>query len=297
MAVLAGSLARPWPARAASPFRLHYVLASAMYGTAPLSNILPEVHKVGASHIDIWPAPHGNQREQIDAMGIDAFGSLLEEHNVKLGVLSSYRSGPFGLKSEMVLAQKLGAEDVVLVCASRGPHDLAGPALREAVRQFVEQMKPHADAAAQAQCTVAIENHSHALIHTPDSMNWFAEFTTAMPSLGLAFAPHHLEQDAAIQAKLINELGPAVKFFYAQQHGKGSRTKMSKEDELLQMPGRGPLDFCPLVAALRETGYKGLSEIFMHPYPRGLPVLETTGRITAEINRSRAYLQQCLQDR
>ena len=32
----------------------------------------------------------------------------------------------------------------------------------------------------------------------------------------------------------------------------------------------------------------------MHPVPRGIPILEPTGAVTAEINRSRDYLQQCL---
>ena len=60
------------------------------------------------------------------------------------------------------------------------------------------------------------------------------------------------------------------------------------------MPGRGNLDFTPLVAGLKATGYKGFTEIFMHPVPRGIPILETTSEVTAEINRSREYLEGIL---
>jgi hypothetical protein len=33
----------------------------------------------------------------------------------------------------------------------------------------------------------------------------------------------------------------------------------------------------------------------MHPFPRGLPILDTTAAVTAEVNRARDYLRQCLE--
>ena len=50
-------------------FKLNYILSSSMYGTLPLSTILPEEAKSGADIIDIWPRVHGNQREQMEKMG------------------------------------------------------------------------------------------------------------------------------------------------------------------------------------------------------------------------------------
>ena len=82
--------------------------------------------------------------------------------------------------------------------------------------------------------------------------------------------------------------------FYAWQHGMGCMKKLPKEQELLQMPGRGKLDFAPLMEALAKSKYSGWIEIFMHPVPRGIPILETTEKVTAEINRSRDYLSKCL---
>ena len=82
--------------------------------------------------------------------------------------------------------------------------------------------------------------------------------------------------------------------FYAWQHGHGCAKKLPKEEELLQRPGRGELDFQPIVEALREIDYKGWTEIFMHPVPRGIPILATTAKCSEEINRSRKHLEGLL---
>ena len=41
-----------------TPFKLSYILASCMYGTMPLVEIVSEVPKIGSQHIDIWPRVH-----------------------------------------------------------------------------------------------------------------------------------------------------------------------------------------------------------------------------------------------
>lgn len=281
-------------AKAQAQYKLNYICSSAMYGTMKLSEILPEVRKAGARTIDLWPKPHGSQYEQVVAMKPQRFAQLLDEHNVGLGGIACYRFGALKLQPQMELAKALGGKDVALVCTGVGPRGAKGDELKQAVARFVHQLKPHHDQALKHHCLIAIENHSNNLISSPDSMKWFGEMTADMPGVGIAYAPHHLPQDSAKQADLIRALGPAIKFFYAQQHGKGAKQKMPKEDELLQMPGRGPLDFCPLLDALREIGFNGRTEIFMHPYPRGLPILDTAEAITAEINRSRQYLETCL---
>lgn len=71
---------------------------------------------------------------------------------------------------------------------------------------------------------------------------------------------------------------------------------MPKEIELQQLPGFGPLDYRPIVRALRDIRYRGYVEIFMHPTPRGIPVLPTAAEITAVINRSRTYIENCLRE-
>lgn len=291
----AGSTAlAPACARAAdnpSAFKLNYILSSAMYGTTPLAEVLPEVSKTGSDAIDIWPRPHANHREQVAEMGLDAFEKLLAEHEVRVGVLTHYNLGPFGLKPALPVARRLGCKTIV--CGARGNKNAEGAELKGAVRKFVEQMKAHADAAQEHDVTIAIENHSGQVLATPDGIKWFAELASH-PNLGLAFAPHHLPQDAELQGSLIDTVGHQIAFFYAQQYGTGSHHKQPREKELLQMPGRGKLDFKPLLRGLKKANFTGFTEPFMHPYPRGIPIHETTNGVTAEIKRARAYLEQCL---
>ncbi len=85
-----------------------------------------------------------------------------------------------------------------------------------------------------------------------------------------------------------------LSFFYFQEHHPSSQTKMSKEETLKQMPGFGALDYAPIMAALKEIKYDGLSEIFMHPVPRGIPVRDTPAKISGVINSSREYLTKLL---
>ncbi|MEZ6134460.1 MAG: hypothetical protein R3C53_06080 [Pirellulaceae bacterium] len=41
-----------------------------------------------------------------------------------------------------------------------------------------------------------------------------------------------------------------------------------------------------------EDQHTGWTEIFMHPFPRGIPILETAAEVTAEINLARKYLTE-----
>ncbi len=282
----AASAAEPSKGKA---FQLRYLLGSAMYGVAELSTILPHVRKTGAEHIDLWPKPHGNQREQVDAIGLDAFQAMLAEHQVKLGGISRYDLFPLDLDAEISVCAALGGS--VLVGHGRGSRNLKGDALRDSVAQLAREMQAIGAKAAEHGITLAVENHSGTRLHSPDAVRWFADM--APPGVGLAFAPHHLPQDPDLLAELIEHCGSKLAFFYAQQHGNGSSAKQPRESELLQMPGRGPLDFQPLIAALKKINFQGFTEIFMHPYPRGLPIHDTPQLVTTEINRARAYLDAC----
>ena len=293
-AFVQGMAALPFATGAAwgeSAFQFRYIVGSSMYGELPLSEILPRVRETGAEFVDLWPRKHGNQREQVAEMGEEAFAAMLEKHEVKLGCSTRYDLGPFGLQEEMKFVSRLGGD--LLICGGKGPKGLTGSELKSAVKTFCEQLKPHAEAAVEAEVRVGIENHGNNLIHTPDSLKWLAEFRPAA-SIGIALAPYHLETcgvDATGLSALIESLGDRTLMFYAWQHGNGCHRPMPKEEELMQMPGRGDLDFGPAVAALRKIDYGGYTEIFMHPTPRGIPILPTAERVTEEINRSRGYLE------
>ena len=286
------ALAAATPAFAAPDFRLRYLLSSAMYGTGKLEDIVPEVKKVGATHIDLWPKKHGDQREQMDAMGHDAFAALIEKHGVKLGCLTRYDLGPLKLAEEMKVAQRFGCRTIMT--GAHGPKSLTGNDLKSAVKTFAEEMKPHCAEAEKHGVTIAIENHGNGLMESIDSIRWLVEFAPS-PALGIALAPYHLPQDEPQLAALLRDCGKRLTVFIAWQHGKGCMTVMPKEDELQQMPGRGPLNFAPLLAALREIDFQGFTNVFMHPTPRGIPIVEGgASAVTAEINRARAYLDATL---
>jgi sugar phosphate isomerase/epimerase len=278
-------------AQTAAGYRFRYVLSSCLYGTTALSEILPEVRKAGAEEIDIWPRIHGNQREQIEEMGRERFREMLQEHGVRLGILTHYDLGPFTLQDEMRVAHELGGR--MVVCMGSGPKNLSGDELRAAVREFAEKMKPHIAAAEDKGVMIAIENHGNNLIESPDAVRWLAEFAPSR-YLGIALAPYHLPQGPHLTAKLIGDLGERLVLFYAWQHGRGATEKLPKEQELEQLPGRGPLDFGPIVGALARGGYRGWVSIFMHPTPRGIPILPEVTEVTAEINRSRRYLESLI---
>jgi sugar phosphate isomerase/epimerase len=70
---------------------------------------------------------------------------------------------------------------------------------------------------------------------------------------------------------------------------------MPKAYELMQLPGFGTLDFTPILAALRDIEYRGLTEIFMHPTPRGIPIMPSVAESNDVINKAREYLARCIE--
>ena len=281
------------PAVFPTPFRLRYILSSAMYGKMPLEDILPEVERTGSDALDVWCLPHGNQREQIESMGTEAFAALLRKQNVKLGVSTRYPLGPFGLREEMEFVKELGGS--MVLCGTTAPSEPSGAEAKAAVQSFLEKLKPHVARAEELGITLAVENHDRQLLYHPDALRYFAEMNDSR-HLGVAFALHHLHAFVPEIPGLIRELGNRnIPFMYFQEHGRGIREKVPKNEEMKQMPGfGGGLDYRPIVRALRDIRYDGFVEIFMHPTPRGMPILPTASEITAAINRSRAYVEDCL---
>lgn len=184
----------------------------------------------------------------------------------------------------------------IIVTGSGGPRGLPAAELKSAIRGFIERMQPHVAAAEENGVTIAIENHSNSLLHPPDSLRYFAEFNRSA-HLGVALAPHHLHAWIEQLPSLIRDLGAKqIPFMYFQEHSDGIRQKVAKEIELQQLPGYGTLDYRPVVRALRDIRFTGYVEIFMHPTPRGIPILPTAAEITGAINRSRAYVEKCLRE-
>ncbi len=271
----------------AQSYRFKWALASCMYGKLPLAEILPEVKKTGSEVLDIWPMPHGDQREQVEQMGHEAFAELLDKHAVRLGMLTHYKLGPFRLDEDAAFAKRFGVK--LMITGGSGPKNLKGQELKSAVKEFVKKLEPQLKIAEEHGYSIGIENHANNLIESPDSLRWLADFSPS-PRLGIALAPYHLPQDPEPLGKLIEDLGDRLLHFYAWEHGHGCMTKLPKEEELLQLPARGELDFARIVAALATINFQGWTEVFMHPVPRGIPILPTASAVTTEINRNREHL-------
>jgi sugar phosphate isomerase/epimerase len=303
-AVATNYMTRPTLADEPSPtdFQLTYLLASCLYGHIYFGDILPEVAKTGATAIDLWSRPHGSQREQLDAIGEETMIEMLAEHQLTIGCMTRFDLSGVALngvdrqellRDELRLAGRLNCK--TLVTGALGPKGLKGNELKSAIKSFVEQQKPTLEVAENNGARLAIENHGNSLIDSPDSLQWLAEFSSST-SLAIAFAPYHLPQDTKLLSNLIRSLGPAIALFYGWEHGMGCMTRMPKEEELMQLPGRGTLDFKPLLAALKAIRFEGWTEIFMHPVPRGIPILETEALVTNEIKDRKIYLDNLLKE-
>jgi hypothetical protein len=71
-------------------------------------------------------------------------------------------------------------------------------------------------------------------------------------------------------------VGPHLRFFYAWQHAEG----------LQQLPGIGPTDCTPWLAALAGVGYRQYVNPFMHGHP-------SVEKMAAGLAKSRDYLKAC----
>ena len=69
---------------------------------------------------------------------------------------------------------------------------------------------------------------------------------------------------------------------------------MPRAREMQQLPGFGQLDFVPLLQGLKDINYAGWTSVFMHPTPRGIPIMPTIPESTSALNRSKDYLEDCL---
>jgi sugar phosphate isomerase/epimerase len=288
LAAAAASLGAATSACAAddTAFKLHYTLASSLYGDLPLATILGEMKTLGVSEIELWPRKHATQREQVEEMGHDKFKALLEQHGVKMTGTTRYDLGALKLTDELDFVKKFGGS--FIVAGGGGKSGPAGDALKAEVKKLAEKLKPHGARGAELGVTIAIENHGNNLIFSPDSLRWLADF--APPGIGIALAPYHLPQETALISELIRHIGPKLTLFYAWEYGMSCSKAMPKNEELMQLPGRGKLDYTPLLKALKDIKFTGPTEIFMHPTPRGIPILPTAQEVTAEINRARGVL-------
>jgi sugar phosphate isomerase/epimerase len=143
------------------------------------------------------------------------------------------------------------------------------------MKSFLESLKPEVELAEKHDSYLAVENHGGSLLCSLDSFKAFADLNKN-PRLGIALAPYHLQAINAAVEDAIAVAGRQLFFFYAWQNAPGEQ----------QLPGLGPTDCSPWIAALAKAGYSWYVTPFMHQQPK-------PDAMVAALAKSCRYLEAC----
>jgi sugar phosphate isomerase/epimerase len=244
--------------------------SSIHYLHLPIEKACAEIAKLDFEAIDIWSAHVGcpHLDDVAKRLGPDGLKRVLNANQLKLFAFSVYRGGY--ARYAKLLGQVGGG---VAVRGSSGPCTSAE--LTQRMRKFLAGLQPEIELAQQYDSYLAIENHGNALLNSLDSFKAFVDLNRS-PRLGIALAPYHVQRGGESVVEAIRITGRQLRFFYAWQQGSG----------VAQLPGHGPTDFVPWIAALAQVAYRGYVNPFMHGDL-------APDAMSAALARSRDYLQQC----
>ncbi len=247
--------------------------SSIHYLHLPIEQACERIAKLGFEGVDVWSAHAGcpHLDDVLDRLGANGLKRVLEDNKLKLFSFSVYRGG-YARYAELL--GKAGGG--VAIQGSTRPCEPSE--LQARMRDFLESLKPLAELAEKHNSYLAIENHGHALLDSLDSFKAFVDMNKS-PRLGIALAPYHLQGAKVSVEEAIGVCGRQLFYFYAWQRGHG----------VDQLPGHGPMDFKPWIAALAKIRYGGYVNPFMH------------GDIEADamseaLAKSRDYLNRCYAD-
>ncbi len=241
-----------------------------MFKSLPVEQACGKIASLGFEAVDIW-SPHEkcpHLDDVLNRLGGEKLKEFLAKINLKLFAFSVYAGGY--RKYAELLGQAGGG---VAIRGSAGP--CKPEDLTARMKAFLDGLKPDAELLEKHKSTIAIENHGNALLDSVDSFKAFADLNTN-PRIGVALAPYHLQGLKASVEEAIAAAGKHLFFFYAWQKGGG----------LSQLPGHGPTDFTPWIAALAKAGYAGCVNPFMHGEPG-------PDAMAAAVEKSRDYLKAC----
>lgn len=257
-----------------------------MLGGLPIEEVCERAAGFGFEAIDLWSAFDGCNHfpDVLARLGPDGLKQLLAKHKLDLCSFSTYATkwDRTGFPGYAEFIQKFGGGLVVRQSEYPKPVDPQAPVpagppdLTASMRGFFEGLKPQIEQAAQAKARLAIENHGHALLGSLDSLKAFVDLNPDPKHVGIALAPYHLQGiDASIE-EAIRIAGSQLFFFYAWQKGEG----------MSQLPGQGPVDCVPWLAALAKINYSGYVNPFMHGHP-------SLDELSPAIRKSCDYLMAC----
>ena len=236
----------------------------------PVEEACRRIAALGFEAVDVWSAHAGcpHLDDVLNRLGADGLKEVLAKNKLELYAFSVYSGG---YRKYAELLGKCGGG-----VAIRGSAGAAKPQeLTARMKQFIEGLKPDLELAEKYDSYLAIENHGNSLLSTLDSFKAFAEINEN-PRLGIAMAPYHLQGQKVSVEEAIGVCGKQLFFFYAWQKAPG----------VAQLPGHGPTDFGPWLAALAKADYRWYVNPFLHNEPEP----DVTQKALA---KSRNYLRRC----
>ncbi|MGA2034215.1 MAG: sugar phosphate isomerase/epimerase [Thermoguttaceae bacterium] len=257
-----------------TPWKMRLSTSTVQFSSLPVEKACEQIAALGFEGVDFWPSnfgcPHLDEIEK--RLGPEGLKDLLAKHKLKLYAFTCYSLGNPKMEYPKYAELFGKAGGGVAVRESRD-----GPAKNLAVemKAFLEARKPELDLAEKHSTYLAVENHTGWLLNSADSFKAFVDLNRH-PRLGIALAPYHLQTMKISVEEVIGIVGKQLLFFYAWQNAPG----------MGQLPGVGPTDFTPWIAALAKAGYAWYVNPFMHGHPA--PVEMAKGLATA-----REFLKKC----
>ncbi|HET7559206.1 MAG TPA: TIM barrel protein [Limnochordia bacterium] len=245
--------------------------SSVLYGEQSFERACGEIAGLGLERVDLWQIPGWCEHLR---EGPAAVSRTLARHGLQLEAISAFN-------------QPLAATcELLPVLADLGGHALVmGSAKPDvSVNEFAGQIEPLVVQAERLGVTLAIENHNRAVI---DSLNSMQQLVARLPSPGLsiALAPIHLHNIGESVPAAIRAMADRIGLFYVWDWGQTSVKNW--KDPAEQFVGTGEIDYPPIFAALRASGYARPLCVFAHG-PEHWPPERTTAELGAALARARA---------
>lgn len=221
------------------------------FSSLPIEQAVQRIAALGFDAIDVWSAHAGcpHLDDVLKRLGPDGLKQLLQKHDLELYSFSVY-SGGYSRYAELL--GKAGGG----VAVRGSTHGGDAKELVPQMKKFLEALEPELELAEKHNSYLAIENHGSALLNGIDSFKAFVDLNTN-PRLGIALAPYHVQGYGGSVEEAISVCGKQLLFFYAWQRAK----------DVEQLPGAGPADCTPWIAALAKVNFRYPVNPFMHHEP------------------------------
>ncbi len=240
-------------AQAAEPWKMRLSTSSVQFSSLPIEKACEQIAALGFEAVDFWPAnfqcPHLDEIEK--RLGPEGLKELLAKHNLKLYAFTCYSLG------YPKYAELLGKSGGGVAVREAAYGDVKPEDLATRMKALFESLKPQAEQAEKYDSYIAIENHGGSLLNSVDSFKAFVELNPNPKRLGIALAPYHLQVARISVPEVTAIVGKQMLFYYAWQHAADTS----------QLPGIGPEDFTPWIAALAKADYQWYVNPFMHGHP------------------------------